>query len=435
MQAIESDSTAVFERFESNVRSYSRSFPAVMSTAREAIIRTEDGRELIDFLSGAGALNYGHNPTVLRNAITAYIQNDGIVHALDLWTPAKRRFIEVFNDLILAPRGLAYKYQFPGPTGANAIEAAFKLARKVTGRHSIVAFTNAFHGMSLGAASATANSYFRDSAGLPLFGTAFLPFDGYHGAEIDTVALAEKYMSDRASGFDEPAAFVVETVQGEGGINVATAPWLQRIASLAKKLGALLIVDDVQMGCGRTGSFFSFDEAGVQPDIIVLSKSLSGFGLPLSLLLMRPEVDVWEPGQHNGTFRGNNLALVTAAAALEAFWSNDELQKATYRKGLHMAARARSIAALIEASPADVRGRGMAVGLDVSDPALAATIARLAFDAGLIIERCGSKDEVLKLFPPLTISDDVLDRGLDILEAATMRALTANNMMEKSLER
>lgn len=423
MAAVESNDTALFERFESNVRSYSRAFPTVMSTARDAVIRTESGRELVDFLSGAGALNYGHNPTALKRALTDYVAADGIIHALDLWTPAKRRFIEIFNEVILAPRGLTYKYQFPGPTGANAIEAAFKLARKVTGRHLIAAFTNAFHGVSLGAVAATANSYFRGGAGLPLLATTFLAYDGYHGADLDTAALAERYFADGASGFDKPAAFVVETVQGEGGINVASIAWLRRIAQLANKCGALLIVDDVQMGCGRTGSFFSFDRAGIQPDIVVLSKSLSGYGLPLSLLLMRPELDVWLPGQHNGTFRGNNLALVAAAAALEEFWSEDTLEKEIRRKGAHLLSRARGIALALNRRAGAARGLGMAVGIDVGDEKLAARVARIAFEQGLIIERCGPREEVLKLFPPLTITDDVLERGLDVLASAAALAV------------
>ncbi|MCA9489760.1 MAG: aminotransferase class III-fold pyridoxal phosphate-dependent enzyme, partial [Myxococcales bacterium] len=248
-----------FDRLESEVRSYIRSFPAVFDTAREATLTTEDGREIIDFFAGAGALNYGHNPPMLKQALLSWIERDGITHSLDLATTAKRRFLQRFEEVILRPRGMDHRMMFPGPTGTNAIEAALKVARKATGRSRVVSFTNGFHGMTLGSLALTGNAGKRGGAGTSLGDVSVVPFDGYLGAEVDTLALLEHLLNDNSSGLDAPAAIVLETVQAEGGVNVARPEWLGRVAALAREHGALLIVDDIQVGCGRTGPFFSFE--------------------------------------------------------------------------------------------------------------------------------------------------------------------------------
>ncbi|MBX4917437.1 MULTISPECIES: diaminobutyrate--2-oxoglutarate transaminase [Rhizobium] len=411
-----SNSLSAFRNLESNVRSYSRSFPTVFRRASGAIVEDVRGFEYIDFLCGAGALNYGHNDPDLQNAVVEYTKSDGIIHALDMATSPKRVFLEYFDATILRPRSLKYRFQFPGPTGANAVEAALKLARMVTGRFSVVSFTNGFHGVSLGALAVTGNRYYRDVAGLPLTGAISMPYDGYFGADIDTSEYLDKMLSDASSGLDLPAAIILETVQGEGGINVASKKWLQSIERICKKNGILLIVDDIQAGCGRTGSFFSFEFASISPDIIVLSKSLSGFGLPLSLLLLKPEWDLWEPGEHSGTFRGNNLALVTATSAIRKFWTNEDLAISALRKGSTMSDRLRRIAQRTQHRNMSVRGRGLMMGLDCGSGNLADKIQRKAFEEGLMVERCGAEDHVIKFLPPLTIDAQTLERGLDILE-------------------
>ncbi|MBY3123133.1 diaminobutyrate--2-oxoglutarate transaminase [Rhizobium laguerreae] len=411
-----SNSLSAFRNLESNVRSYSRSFPTVFRRASGAIVEDVRGFEYIDFLCGAGALNYGHNDPDLQNAVVEYTKSDGIIHALDMATSPKRVFLEYFDATILRPRSLKYRFQFPGPTGANAVEAALKLARMVTGRFSVVSFTNGFHGVSLGALAVTGNRYYRDVAGLPLTGAISMPYDGYFGADIDTSEYLDKMLSDASSGLDLPAAIILETVQGEGGINVASKKWLQSIERICKKNGILLIVDDIQAGCGRTGSFFSFEFASISPDIIVLSKSLSGFGLPLSLLLLKPEWDLWEPGEHSGTFRGNNLALVTATSAIRKFWTNEDLAISALRKGSTMSDRLRRIAQRTQHHNMSVRGRGLMMGLDCGSGNLADKIQRKAFEEGLMVERCGAEDHVIKFLPPLTIDAQTLERGLDILE-------------------
>jgi diaminobutyrate-2-oxoglutarate transaminase len=322
----------VFDRMESEVRGYIRSFPVVFEQARGSILIDEDGREYIDFLSGAGTLNYGHNNPVLRERLVDYLNSDGVAHGLDMATSAKRYFLETFDEVLLRPRGWRYRLQFTGPTGTNAVEAALKIARQVKGRSNVVSFTHGFHGVSAGSLAATANGKYREAAGISLGNVSFMPYDGYMGPDVNTMAYLERMLEDPSSGLDHPAAVIVETVQGEGGVNVATRRWLQELQRLCRTYDMLLIVDDIQVGCGRTGSFFSFESLGIEPDIVTLSKSLSGFGLPMSLVLLKPELDVWKPGAHNGTFRGNNLAFVTAAQALESYWRDDAFSQEVARK-------------------------------------------------------------------------------------------------------
>lgn len=415
----------VFEEWESEVRSYIRSFPTSFATARGALLIDEEDTEYIDFFAGAGTLNYGHNNPVFKRALLDYIERDGIVHALDMATPAKRDFIETFRDLVLIPRGLRYKLQFTGPTGANAAEAAVKLARRVTGRPNVVAFTHGYHGLSLGALAATAARQYRTAAAIPLGGVTFAPFEGYFGPGIDTLDLLEKQLADPSSGLDEPAAFLVETIQGEGGVNVASSEWLRRLAGIAAEHEALLIVDDIQAGCGRSGDFFSFEEAGIVPDIVLLSKSLSGYGLPMSLVLLRPELDVWEPGGHTGTFRGNNLAFVCASAALRTYWKDGSFSAEINRKAVLLHSRLSEIAGR-HPGHLETRGRGMFQGLvSLTDPAFAGRVSREAFANGLVIETAGAHDEVLKFLPPLTIDDETLVSGLTKVEAAVEAQLVA----------
>ena len=411
----------IFERLESNVRGYCRAFPTVFTTAQGAELHDESGRRYLDFFAGAGSLNYGHNEPQLKQALLDYISADGIVHGLDMATASKRRFMEQFEQLILKPRQLNYKLQFTGPTGTNAVEAALKIARLVTGRTNVVAFTNGFHGVSLGSLATTANSHYREGAGIATSGVTFMPYDGYLGPEVDTLDYLDKALNDGSSGLDHPAAVIVETVQGEGGINVAELSWLQRLGHICKRHGVLLIVDDIQMGCGRTGHFFSFEAAGLQPDIITLSKSLSAYGLPFAMVLLKPELDQWKPGQHNGTFRGNNLAFVTAAAALEHFWQNDQFQVDVQRKGEILRQRLESIAA--DYPELSVRGRGMVQAIDCQEGELAAQITRHAFEQGLIIETSGSDDQVVKCLPPLIMTEQQLQQGLDILAASVSAAM------------
>jgi diaminobutyrate-2-oxoglutarate transaminase len=415
--------TTVFDDLESEVRSYCRSWPVVFDTAQGSRITDIDGNSYLDFFAGAGALNYGHNPPALKAPLMEYLARDGITHGLDMYTVAKGEFLRTFEDLVLKPRGLDYKVQFPGPTGANTVESALKLARKITGRESMINFTNAFHGMTLGALSVTGNSMKRGGAGVPLVHATPMPFDNYFDGTVPDFLWFEKLLGDAGSGLNEPAGVIVETVQGEGGINPARVEWLQALQDLCRRHGMILIVDDVQMGVGRTGPFFSFEAAGIEPDIVCLSKSISGYGLPMALTLIKPELDQWGPGEHNGTFRGNNPAFVTATAALREFWSDDTLERSTIAKGERIAESLAELAAASGGVELTPKGRGLARGLAFSQPELAAKACAAAFERGLIIETAGPTDEVMKLMPPLTISEAELDEGLAIV-AESVRAVT-----------
>ncbi|GAB3207154.1 diaminobutyrate--2-oxoglutarate transaminase [Marinactinospora thermotolerans] len=411
----------IFERLESEVRSYCRGWPVVFNEARGSHVYDESGRPYLDFFAGAGSLNYGHNNPRLKTELLDYLIGDSIVHSLDAYTTAKRDFLKTFGEVILAPRGLDYKVQFPGPAGNNAVEAALKLARKYTGRETVISFTNGFHGMTLGALAVTGNSMKRGGAGVPLGHAATMPFDGYMDGRTPDFLWLRSLLEDSGSGLDKPAAVIVETVQGEGGINVASAGWLRGLAALCKEYEMLLIVDDIQMGCGRTGPFFSFEEAGIEPDIVTLSKSISGYGLPMALTLFKRELDVWEPGEHNGTFRGPNPAFVTGTAALTTFWRDDELQRETVAKGELIGSRLEAIAEEHPQTGAHARGRGMARGLAFTEEGLAKSVCAEAFQRGLLMETSGPEDEVAKLLPPLTTSREELEQGLDII-AESVRA-------------
>lgn len=404
---------SMFTRHESEVRSYCRSWPTVFTRASGSWLTDQSGREYLDFFAGAGSLNYGHNNPELKRELLEYIADDGITHGLDMATVAKGRFIEAFTEKILAPRGLDYKIQFPGPTGTNAVESALKLARKVTGRESIISFTNAFHGMTLGSLSVTGNSMKRAGAGIPLVHATPMPFDNYFGGVMEDFAWFERVLDDSGSGLNRPAAVIVETVQGEGGVNVARVEWLQALAALCQRRDILLIVDDVQMGCGRTGEFFSFEAAGITPDIVTLSKSISGYGLPLALTLFKPELDVWTPGEHNGTFRGNNPAFVTAAKTIDTYWSDDALSREVHAKGERINEVFTGLCDRFDGL--STRGRGMVRGLVFDEATAAGKVCAHAFGSGLLAETSGPSDEVVKLLPPLTISHDDLDQGLGIL--------------------
>jgi len=306
----------VFEKYESEVRSYCRKYPTLFTRAKGSYMYDEEGKKYIDFFCGAGALNYGHNNDYIKEKLVKYLMDDGIIHSMDMFTPTKRDFIDFFQKEVLEKRGLNYKIQFPGPTGTNAVEAALKLARKVKKRNNVFALMGAFHGMTLGALSLTTDKGSRGGAGVTLTDVTHIPAP-YMYPELDTVKYMENLILDDHSGVEKPAALVIETVQAEGGIYVFSEKWLQDVRAFCDKYDILLIVDDIQVGCSRTGTFFSFERAGIVPDMVCLSKSIGGYGLPFALTLFKPELDIWSPGEHNGTFRGQQLSLVAAKAGLE----------------------------------------------------------------------------------------------------------------------
>ena len=415
----------IYERRESGARSYCRAFPASFTEARGSELFTADGARYIDFLAGCSSLNYGHNDADMKAALIEHISSDGLAHGLDLHTNAKEQFLTALTQHILAPRGMDHRVMFTGPTGANAVEAAMKVARKVTGRTNIIAFTNGFHGVTMGALAATGNGYHRGGAGMDKAGVTRVPFDGY-AEGLDSAALLDQMLGDPSGGIDAPAAIMFETVQGEGGLNPASAAWVRKMQEVAHKHGALLIIDDIQAGCGRTGTFFSFEEMGVQPDIVTMAKSVSGFGLPMALMLVRPKHDVFGPAEHNGTFRGNTHAFVTARVAIEKFWSDKAFQAELQEKDALIKDKLGQIARHVPG--ATLKGRGLMRGVDVGSGELASEICAEAYRNGLIIETSGPRDAVVKILAPLTTSTALFDEGFAILEQATRTVMNSKKM-------
>jgi diaminobutyrate-2-oxoglutarate transaminase len=330
--------------------------------------------------------------------------------------------LETFDTAILRPRRLEYKVQFTGPTGANAVEAALKLARKVKQRSNIVCFTNGYHGLSAGALSITGNRHFRNEAFVNRLDATFMPFDGYFGEEVNTLDYLRRFLEDTSSGLDVPAAVILETIQAEGGVNVARSEWLKGLQQICREFDILLIVDDIQVGNGRTGAFFSFESAGIEPDMVVLSKAIGGLGLPMSLLLINPAIDQWKPAEHTGTFRGNNLAFVAATAALE-YWKDGRFSDDVQRKGQLLERELKAMQQKHADKVKSVRGRGLIYGLEMAKPELAKSVSRAAFERKLIIELAGAEDQVVKFLPPLVIEDAVLKKGLEIIDQSIAASL------------
>lgn len=416
--------TSAFEKYESSVRSYCRNFPAVFTKAKGAMMYDEEGNGYIDFFCGAGALNYGHNNDYILGKLIEYLQEDGILHGMDMYTPAKREFLDTLQEKILKPRGLDYRVMCCGPTGTNSVEAALKLARKVTGRSNVWAFMGCFHGMTLGSLSLTTEAYARDAAGVALTNCTHIPAP-YMFPELDVIAYMQRMLDDDHSGVAKPAALVMETVQAEGGIYPFSPEFLRDCRKFCDDNDILLIVDDIQAGCGRTGTFFSFERADIKPDMVTLSKSIGGIGMPIALLLIRPDKDIWKPAEHNGTFRGNQLSFVAGKAALE-YMIEHNLDKECARKGVIVEEFIRS-----EILPLDsrltYRGIGLMWGIEcaaLGGDTFSKAIIGACFKRNLILERSGRDSSVVKLMPALVIEDDVLLKGLQIVKEAFVEVLS-----------
>ena len=412
---------STFEQYESSARSYCRDFPAVFARAKGSRLYDENGRGYVDFLCGAGALNYGHNNEYAKQAVMEYMAGDNIMMSLDLHSASKRAFIDAFQSIILAPRGYRYRIQFTSPTGTSVLESAVKLARKVTGRQNVVAFTNGYHGMSGVSLSMTGSRHHRQA--MAYGPVTRMPYDGYIDG-FDSVTLLRRFLEDGSSGIDLPAAVVVESVQGEGGLNVASPEWLRRLRELTREYGILLILDEVQAGCGRTGRFFGFERAGIVPDLVCLSKSIGGLGLPMAVLLIDPAHDQWRPGEDNGTFRGNNLAFVAAAEVLRRYWTDEAFIRGLAEKEQQIRNALTAIANAFPRHIVGLRGLGLMQGLEFRSGDDTSALIDACFLRGLVVESCGPRGQVLKLMPALTIEPSVLGEGIEII-AACCRELFA----------
>lgn len=411
-----------FEKYESNIRSYCRKWPVEFVSAKGSIYKDTEGNEYIDFFDGAGALNYGHNPDYIKEKLIKYLESDGIVHALDMYTVPKENFINYFEEKILKPRKLDYKIAFPGPTGTNSIELALKLARKVKQRPYIWAFTGAFHGMTLGALALTTESAARKAAGVPLNYTVHIPAPYSMGGNFDSIAYMEQLLSDDHSGYEKPAAIIIETVQQEGGIHVFSKEFLKDLRALCDKYDILLICDEVQIGCSRSGTFFSFERADIVPDIVCMSKSIGGYGIPFAVTLFKKELDVFKPGEHNGTFRGCQLSMVAGLAALEMTVEQDIPAQVRRKEKIVKEYLDKEIKPLLKGKM-EIRGIGLSLGIEFNDGKLARAVLDKCFEKKLIIELAGSYDSVLKIMPSLVIEDELLLKGLNIVKESIQEVI------------
>lgn len=406
---------------EASVRAYSRTFPASFERASGAAVWSRDGRRYLDFFAGAGALNLGHNHPRLKTRLLRYIEDDGVAQALDMATVAREKFLLALRDYFLWPRGLKYLVAITAPTGSDAIEFALKLARRAKGRREVYAFSGSYHGMTLGALSVTAKGSARAAAGTDLNHVSFMPFPCSTQEADQVLSRLDEVLRDPAAGTPRPSAILIEAVQAEGGVNLPPPGFLSALQERCRLHDICLIADEIQVGCRRTGPFCAFESEGVTPDIIVLSKSLSGYGLPLAAVAFAPDLDVLVAGEHAGTFRGNQLAFVTAAEALQMY--EDGLE-ATYEGAARcIEHECRKIAD--DLPLVTVRGRGMMWGVDLAGqgPSVAVAAQRACFERGLLVETVGRDDTVIKLLPPLITTEDEISEGMSILASAIASSL------------
>lgn len=398
---------------ESNVRYYCRNSEKTFCKAKNDILYTVEGDEYIDFLSGAGSLNYGHNNPYIKECVLEYLKEDNILQGLDLLTEAKNEFLQCFWEKIMKNKKKEYNVQFCGPTGTNAMEAAIKLAKKYTKRNIIFAFMGSFHGMTQGTMNISSRLCKNNNCIDDVF---FIPLKIRGSTDYDCVQYIRQVIEDEHSGVSLPAAIVIETIQAEGGVILFDITTLKELRKICDEFGIILIFDEIQVGCFRTGKFFSFEEADIEPDFIALSKSISGIGLPMSLLLIESQYDIWEPGEHTGTFRGNQLAYIGAKAALEFAEKNSIEQMVKDKEKIVLKFLNESLKQYQEI--VSWRGKGLIWGIDLSRlkrNGVGITIARACNRYGVLVEVSGNGGNVLKILPPLTINKFNLIKGLEVI--------------------
>ncbi|MBK3507300.1 diaminobutyrate--2-oxoglutarate transaminase [Pseudomonas sp. LF135] len=394
---------------ESNVNAYGTPFGKQIVRARNEYFFTADGEAYFDLFSSAGVANFGHNNPTIKARLMDYLQQDGPVHSLDFFTSAKADFIHLFETTVLPQRYRGYyHYYFAPPAGTLAIEAAIKYARNATGRREVACFTNAFHGLSYNALSLTGNATKRKSAYTDLASVLRLPYEHYLGTDVDAIALYEQLLNDESSGYGLPAAVIFETIQAEGGLHTCSGAWYEGLLALCARKGIVTIADEIQVGCGRAGGFFSFEALSqTYPDIICLAKSLSGFGLPMSLVLVKKELDTLNPGENSGTFRGNTLAVQSACFMLDMFASSTFRQQLTGNEQILRQAMAEL------AGRCPVRGRHMIHGIELENTATAKQVLEQLRNEHILVEQCGGQSRVIKIMPPLTCVPNNLQQALD----------------------
>lgn len=426
--------------FESSARSYPRKFPVALTKAKGSWVEDADGKRYLDFLCGAGTLALGHNDDEVNNAMIDLISSGAPLHTLDLTTPVKDRFVEtIFSTLPEKLRSNA-KIQFCSPSGTDATDAAIKLCKTATGRGTVMAFSGGYHGMGHGALALTGNHNAKNRVQNLMPGVQFMPYPysyrcpfglgGEAGAKAAS-AYFERMLKDPESGVTRPAAVILEAIQGEGGVIPAPASFLQTVRRVTEEISIPLILDEIQCGMGRSGNVWAFEESGIVPDVILMSKAIGG-SQPMSVVVYNKDLDKWSAGAHAGTFRGNQLAMAAGTVVLNRISDQNFLDEVR-RKGNAIKdamLKLKSSVSII----GDVRGRGLMLGVEFIDPngnkdimgnpepsgEIAAEIQRRCFEKGLIMEKGGRNGSVMRCLCALTVSDSEISTMLDIFSSAAM---------------
>jgi diaminobutyrate-2-oxoglutarate transaminase len=414
------------EARESNARSYPRNLPIAIRRGAGSYVEDLDGNVFIDFLMSAGALPLGHSHPEVVEAVQRQVPM--LIAGLDFPTEQKDDFTSL--QLSLLPESIRnrMKIQFCGPAGANAVDAALKLCKTATGRGDVVTFHGGFHGSTHSAMALTGLVSQKRPVANTMPGVHFLPYPaGRHcalGGDPETAGerclqYFERCLRDPLGGVPLPAAVILEVVQGEAGAVAAPTEFVQGVRRVTRDLGVPLIVDEVQCGWGRTGTWWAFEQHGIEPDVIVASKAIGGIGLPSAIILYDQALDTWSPGAHTGTFRGNQLAFVAGCKAAEIIDRDDVLENVR-EQGAYALSALQELQREHELV-CEARGLGLMLGLEVEHPAggdtreVARAVQRAALDRGLIVELGGRHDAVVRLLPPLNVTRGTLDQALTIL--------------------
>ncbi|EKA2632780.1 pyridoxal phosphate-dependent class III aminotransferase [Vibrio alginolyticus] len=427
---------------ESEVRSYPRRLPIAIKQAFGCLVEDTRGQIFLDCLAGAGTLALGYNHPEINQALKEQLDSGLPYQTLDIATSAKTTFIQSVKSFLPQELSENSVIQFCGPSGADAVEAAIKLAKQTTGRNTMFAFRGAYHGMTNGTMGMMGNLGTKARRTGLMSDVHFMPFpynlrcpfglSGDEGAKA-SIRYIDRLLNDDESGIMKPAAIIVEPLQGEGGVVPAPAFWLRELRRICDQHGILLIFDEIQCGVGKTGYNFAFEESGIVPDILCLSKAIGG-GLPMSLLVINKQHDTWKPGEHTGTFRGNQLAMVSGAKALEII-QRDNLVEHANIAGQYLRYGLESIQKRVNCI-AEVRGKGLMLGVEIKTPngelnkfgepqadsELTLSIQRAALERGLIVEKGGREGAVIRFLPPLIISFEQIDFALRVFEDAILAA-------------
>ena len=411
-------------QLDSSAVAYPKNVPIAIEDAKGATLRDADGNVFLDFFAGVGVLNVGHsNPYVLEGVRE---QMEKVVHTIDFPTEARLDLIEKLNEI--APGSLPDENRvvFGGPTGSDAIEATIKLAKYNTNGDGLIAFRGSYHGASSGALSLTGGrKYKRDYAPLlPNVHHVPYPYPLRYGGDPDAAREAAienvtELLEDPYSGITNPAGIWVEPIQGEGGVVVPPKGFLTELKAIAEENGVPLIVDEIQTGFGRTGKWFASNWDGVTPDVMPMAKAIGGIGLPLSATMYHEDLDTWDAGGHIGTYRGNAPAMVAGTRAIEYIQQHDLLSHADELGG-YMRTRLREAADDTD-RVVEVRGRGLFTGVEFVDEdgepskATVKAIQQYCYKRGVIVWTAGRHGHVLRLLPPLVMTRQQAEAGLDVV--------------------